>query len=133
MVGVFFRESVTHQPSTGLAVGAPDRGARAGCWLIRRVKPINGAFVSDEFARFMKVLILIGSDCAVMSVDFAKREKARPFELPVLIVLATLGMLLMISANDADRALHGPRTAVAGALCGRRDQPRQPRVRPRRA
>jgi NADH-quinone oxidoreductase subunit N len=49
----------------------------------------------------MKVLALIGSGFAiVMSAGFAKREKFDHFEYPVLILLATLGMMLMISAND---------------------------------
>ncbi|MBN9017181.1 MAG: NADH-quinone oxidoreductase subunit NuoN [Rhizobiales bacterium] len=61
----------------------------------------GGAFVLDPFARFMKMLALIGSGFAIiMSSGFAKRENFDRFEYPVLIVLATLGMLLMISAND---------------------------------
>jgi NADH-quinone oxidoreductase subunit N len=36
----------------------------------------------------------------VMTVGHAKAERIDKFEFPVLIVLATLGMLLMISAND---------------------------------
>ncbi|PSH67808.1 NADH-quinone oxidoreductase subunit NuoN [Phyllobacterium brassicacearum] len=59
------------------------------------------AFVSDPFSRFMKVLTLVGSVVTlVMSVGFAKAEKFDNFEFPILILLATLGMLLMISAND---------------------------------
>lgn len=61
----------------------------------------GGAFVLDPFARFMKVLALIGSGFAiVMSVNYVKRERIARFEYPVLILLATLGMLMMISAND---------------------------------
>lgn len=61
----------------------------------------SGAFVLDPFARFMKVLALIGSAFAIlMSADFARREHFDRFEYPVLIVIATLGMLLMISASD---------------------------------
>jgi NADH-quinone oxidoreductase subunit N len=59
------------------------------------------AFVSDPFSRFMKVLTLVGSVVTlVMSTGFAKAEKFDKFEFPVLILLSTLGMLLMISAND---------------------------------
>jgi NADH-quinone oxidoreductase subunit N len=59
------------------------------------------AFVTDPFARFMKVLTLVGSVVTlVMSVGFAKSEKFDKFEFPILVLLATLGMLLMISAND---------------------------------
>ncbi|RJF87456.1 NADH-quinone oxidoreductase subunit NuoN [Oleomonas cavernae] len=57
--------------------------------------------VVDGFGSFMKVLVLIGSALAVpMSLDFMRRAGAERFEFPVLIVLATLGMMLMISAND---------------------------------
>ncbi|CAN7490564.1 NADH-quinone oxidoreductase subunit NuoN [Phyllobacterium sp. LjRoot231] len=59
------------------------------------------AFVSDPFSRFMKVLTLVGSVVTlVMSVGFAKSEKFDKFEFPILVLLSTLGMLLMISAND---------------------------------
>ncbi|QND52702.1 NADH-quinone oxidoreductase subunit NuoN [Phyllobacterium sp. 628] len=59
------------------------------------------AFVSDPFSRFMKVLTLVGAIVTlVMSVGFAKAEKFDKFEFPILILLSTLGMLLMISAND---------------------------------
>ena len=59
------------------------------------------AFVSDPFSRFMKVLTLVGSVVTlVMSGGFAKEEKFDKFEFPILVLLATLGMMLMISAND---------------------------------
>ncbi len=61
----------------------------------------NGAFVVDGFARFMKVLTLIGAATAVvMSSDYIRREGIARFEFPILIVLATIGMMMMVSAND---------------------------------
>jgi NADH-quinone oxidoreductase subunit N len=58
-------------------------------------------FISDGFAVFMKVLVLGASAlAAVMSLDYLQRERAERFEFPVLILFATLGMLLMISANN---------------------------------
>ena len=58
-------------------------------------------FVVDPFAGFVKVLVLIGSALAiVMSMGYLKREKLQRPEFPVLILLATVGMMLMISAND---------------------------------
>ncbi|RLQ87681.1 NADH-quinone oxidoreductase subunit NuoN [Notoacmeibacter ruber] len=61
----------------------------------------NNAFVSDSFTRFMKVLTLIGSAVTmVMSVGFAKAERFDKFEFPVLIMLATVGMMFMISADS---------------------------------
>jgi len=61
----------------------------------------NGAFIQDSFARFMKTLTLLASGFAiVMSVGYARQAGFHRFEYPVLIVIATLGMLMMISAND---------------------------------
>ena len=56
----------------------------------------HGAFILDEFARLMKLLVLVGSVLALaMSINFMKREQIDKFEFPVLVVLATLGMMLM--------------------------------------
>jgi NADH-quinone oxidoreductase subunit N len=61
----------------------------------------NGSFILDGFARLMKLLVLIGSGVAiVMSVGYMRALKIYNFEYPVLILIATLGMMLMISAND---------------------------------
>ena len=61
----------------------------------------NGSFVVDNFARFLKILALVGSATAiVLSIDYAKRENQQRFEYSVLIVLSTLGMMLLISAAD---------------------------------
>lgn len=70
-------------------------------WVPADGSAYNGAFVSDGFSRYMKILALIGSGVAlIMSLSQAKAENIDKFEYPVLVVLATLGMLLMISAND---------------------------------
>src|SRR3984885_13143187 len=59
----------------------------------------NGSFVVDGFARFLKILALLGSAAAIaMSLDYARREHQERFEYSVLIVLSTLGMLMLISA-----------------------------------
>jgi NADH-quinone oxidoreductase subunit N len=61
----------------------------------------GGSFVSDGFARFMKVLALIGSCGAlILSLNFLKPASHRRFEYPVLILLATAGMMILISAAD---------------------------------
>ncbi|MGH6947418.1 MAG: NADH-quinone oxidoreductase subunit NuoN [Kiloniellales bacterium] len=61
----------------------------------------GGHFVADGFALFMKMLILIGSAVSlIMSLRYVEREGMARFEFPVLMVLATLGMLLMVSASD---------------------------------
>ncbi len=61
----------------------------------------GGLFISDGFGDFMKLLVLVGSATTmVMSLRFFEREGAVRFEYPILMLLATLGMLMMISAND---------------------------------
>lgn len=100
MVGVFSGERSTTLVN-GLSVAIL---IAAGAWMLffgQDGLGFNGVFVSDPFARFMKMLTLIGSIVTlVMSVGFAKAEKFDKFEFPVLILLSTLGMLLMVSAND---------------------------------
>ena len=61
----------------------------------------DGAFIVDSFSRFMKVLTLIGSASAIlMSFDYMRHARLEKFEYPILILLATVGMMMMISAND---------------------------------
>ena len=66
-----------------------------------RVMTFSGMFVSDTFAVYCKVLVLIGSALAiVLSFRFQERHDMARFEYAILIVFATLGMMMMISAND---------------------------------
>lgn len=101
MIGVFSNERSSTPTVTGLAVALL---IIAGLWLVLKTgegEAYGGAFLSDPFAKFMKVLALIGSITAmVMTVGHARSTQIDRFEFPVLLVLATLGMLLMISAND---------------------------------
>jgi NADH-quinone oxidoreductase subunit N len=61
----------------------------------------NGAFVSDGLTRFLKIVILTGAALTLlMTFDNFARSKLLVFEYPVLVLLATLGMLMMVSAND---------------------------------
>jgi NADH-quinone oxidoreductase subunit N len=66
-----------------------------------KVVTFEGAFVTDGFSRFMKLLTLAGSIFALLlSMDYLESRGIRKFEYSILVVLATLGMLMMISAND---------------------------------
>src|SRR5262245_36695621 len=61
----------------------------------------QGLYIVDPFGRFLKLLVLIGSAITIiMSFDYVARENMRRFEFPVLLVFATLGMMMMLSAND---------------------------------
>jgi len=62
---------------------------------------MGGLFIENGFTGFVKVLILLGSAVAiVMAMDFCSREGMQRFEYPLLMALATLGMLMMVSADD---------------------------------
>jgi NADH-quinone oxidoreductase subunit N len=66
-----------------------------------KLTTFNGSFVVDDFARFLKILALLGSAAAIaMSLDYVRRERQERFEYSVLILLSTLGMLMLISAAD---------------------------------
>lgn len=61
----------------------------------------NDGFIVDGFARFMKVLTLLGAAASILlSADTLRRQGTMRFEFPILVVLATIGMMMMISAND---------------------------------
>ncbi len=58
-------------------------------------------FIADGFGRFAKILILIGSAFSIIqSLGYIRYERMERFEYPVLILLASTGMLMMVSAND---------------------------------
>jgi NADH-quinone oxidoreductase subunit N len=60
-----------------------------------------GMFVTDAFALFAKALVLIGSAVTIlMSIQYNEEHGIARFEFPVLVLLATTGMMVMISAND---------------------------------
>ena len=73
--------------------------------ILLSVKPdmsvFDGAYIDDGFARFMKVLALSAALISIlMSVDYLQRAGLEKFEYPILIILSTLGMMLLISANN---------------------------------
>ncbi len=58
-------------------------------------------FIVDRLTTTMKALVLVGAAITVlMSRTYFEDVKAWRFEYPLLVALATLGMMLMISAND---------------------------------
>ena len=73
--------------------------------MVARNRPMGvtfyGSFVDDAFTRFMSALALIGSLVTLLlSVEFMRQERIGGFEFPVLILISTLGMLMLIAAND---------------------------------
>ena len=61
----------------------------------------NGTFIADGFARYMKVLVLGGSAFSLMlALPHAVENGTHKWEYSILVLLATLGMMAMVSAND---------------------------------
>ncbi|MDI1346176.1 MAG: NADH-quinone oxidoreductase subunit NuoN [Pseudolabrys sp.] len=66
-----------------------------------RIEMFGGSFVVDDFARFLKLVMLTGSGgTLILSLDYLTNEKLQKAEFGVLVLLATLGMMLLISASD---------------------------------
>jgi NADH-quinone oxidoreductase subunit N len=60
-----------------------------------------GSYIDDSFARFAKVAILLaGAAVLVMGEDWLTRNRLMKFEYPILVALATVGMMMMVSAGD---------------------------------
>jgi NADH-quinone oxidoreductase subunit N len=61
----------------------------------------NGLFIADSFGRFMKVLVLGGAALSlILTLSNAEENGVHKFEYSILALLATLGMMVMVSAND---------------------------------
>ena len=100
MVGVFSGRSATTLV-TGLAIALIAVAAFTTFTNSGTGTALHGAFIMDPFARFMKLLALIGSGVTIaMSVNYMRRENFEKFEYPILVLLATAGMMLMISSSD---------------------------------
>jgi len=58
-------------------------------------------FITDRLTTTMKALVLIGAAISIlMSRAYFEQVRSWRFEYPLIVSLATLGMMLMISAND---------------------------------
>lgn len=76
----------------GLYVGFQPEGTRTA---------FDGSFVSDGFGRFAKVVVIFGAAAALaLSHDYFAKIGLMKFEFPILILFATVGMMVMVSARD---------------------------------
>ena len=67
----------------------------------KAARPFPAPLSRTDFARFAKILILIGAALSILlAEEFFSSIKLSRFELPVLMLLATLGMMLMVSATS---------------------------------
>jgi NADH-quinone oxidoreductase subunit N len=100
MFGVFSGDKSTNTV-TGLAVALM---LVVALWIVFNPQAgtaFGGAYVADSFANYMKIVALVAAIVAmILTVGHSRFEPIGRFEYPVLIVLATVGIMLMISAND---------------------------------
>ncbi|MGB1547630.1 MAG: NADH-quinone oxidoreductase subunit NuoN [Alphaproteobacteria bacterium] len=101
MVGVFQKQAATGGIliTAVLAIAAALLMVPTG--LEDRATAFGGLFISDTFSVFMKLLVLLGTALTlVMAYAYNEREGFARFEYPILVLFATVGMLMMLSAND---------------------------------
>ena len=61
----------------------------------------NSFFIEDTLSSFGKFIIFLASALSItMSASWLRNYDKTAFEFPVLIIFSTLGMALMVSAND---------------------------------
>ncbi|WP_108676578.1 NADH-quinone oxidoreductase subunit NuoN [Acuticoccus yangtzensis] len=100
MAGAFSDEEATPTISIMAIVGIIG-AIVAICLTTPGQTTFDGAYIVDGFARYLKILALIGAAISIlMTIGFARHQAFGRFEYPVLILLSAVGMMLMISAND---------------------------------
>ncbi|MGB0682789.1 MAG: NADH-quinone oxidoreductase subunit NuoN [Magnetovibrionaceae bacterium] len=109
MVGVFNKET---KPADGIAraklVGVLSVASLVGAAFLamfvvegERILTFSGLFVADPFSQFFKVLVLLASLLTlIISQEYMERQGICRFEYPVVVLLACVGMMMMISANN---------------------------------
>jgi proton-translocating NADH-quinone oxidoreductase chain N len=61
----------------------------------------NNLLIVDPFTTFMKALLLVSAiSCVLMSFHYVEHKRINSFEYYILILLATLGMLCLVSSYD---------------------------------
>ena len=61
----------------------------------------DGHFIFDGYAAFLQVLILLGAAGALaLAGQFMRDEGIERYEYPLLVLIASLGMCMMVSANS---------------------------------
>jgi NADH-quinone oxidoreductase subunit N len=101
LLGVTFRKREQSVAYTAAAIVILIGVALWILWRPAEGVVFNGGFIADDFSRYMKVLVLFGSAFALLlSISTASQNGLDKFEYSVLVMLATLGMMVMVSAND---------------------------------
>src|SRR5664279_4107304 len=102
MLGAYRGSQTTTSLVTGLAVCLLVLTGVLELWLpAGKLTTFGGSFIVDDFARFLKILALIGSAATlILSAEYLADASRRIFEYAILVLLSTLGMMVLISAGD---------------------------------
>jgi len=101
MLGAFRGERVVNVADAAAIVILIAAGVVVALMPDGKPAALGGSFVVDEFARFLKIVAIIGAAATIlMSFDYTKRQMQPTFEFPVVILLSVTGMLMLISAAD---------------------------------
>ncbi len=100
MLGAF-RSGQTTSLVTGLAVVLLVITGALVLWLPGgKLTTFGGSFIVDDYARFLKILALLGSGVTLILSRAYLAEQAKIFEYAILVMLSTVGMMVLISAAD---------------------------------
>lgn len=100
MLGAF-RGQQTTALVTGIAVVLLVITGALVLWLPGgKLTTFGGSFIVDDYARFLKVLALLGSGVTLILSRAYLAEQAKIFEYAILVMLSTVGMMVLISAAD---------------------------------
>jgi NADH-quinone oxidoreductase subunit N len=101
MIGVFRGD----RSLAGLSWGAAIICVIAGAFLLddspSRTLAWSGLYVADGLSAYLKVIVLTGAAAScLLAIPYLTRTRTARFEYPVLILLSTLGMCMLVSANN---------------------------------
>ncbi|MBX9711715.1 MAG: NADH-quinone oxidoreductase subunit NuoN [Xanthobacteraceae bacterium] len=65
-----------------------------------KLTTFGGSFIVDDYARFLKILALIGSATTLVLSRRYLADQAKIFEYAILVSLSSVGMMVLISAGD---------------------------------
>jgi len=102
VLGAWFKDRIFGALSTLGVVAILGAGLLAVVWNPGAEQSIfQGAMVIDGVGAFAKVLIALAAAATLaLGADHFTTTKEQRFEFPVLVALATLGMFVMVSAQD---------------------------------
>jgi NADH-quinone oxidoreductase subunit N len=101
LIGVYRKRNATRSVAWAAVVVLIAAGVLEHYGSVGRVETFGGQFVVDGFARFSKQLVLLASAISIaLATGWLRREQVERIEFPILVMFATLGMVLMISANN---------------------------------